>query len=114
VTKAKQEQMVVPEPPEHLSERSKALWRAIVPRRAVSPGRLALLQTALEALDRAEEARQAIAQQGLVTVTKTTGAVHINPLLKVEKDNRQLFARIWCELSLHWDVTVDGAAGRHG
>ena len=30
--------------PGHLSERSRELWLALVPRRAKSPGRLALLQ----------------------------------------------------------------------
>jgi hypothetical protein len=40
----------------------------------------------------------AIAEQGMTTTTKSPGAVHLNPLLKVEKDNRQLFARLWGSL----------------
>lgn len=100
----------VPEPPEHLSERAKGLWREVVPRRALSPGRLALLQTALEALDRAEECRVAIGRDGLVSKTETTGAVHVHPLLKAEKDSRQLFARLWTALDLQWDFEVDGQA----
>jgi phage terminase small subunit len=75
----------VPGPPEHLSERAQGLWREIVPRRAVSPERLALLQVALEALDRADAARQVIAQEGMITTTKTTGAVHVHPLVKLNE-----------------------------
>lgn len=97
-----------PEPPDHLSDRAKELWRAVVPGRARSPERLALLQTALEALDRAEQCRIELERQGLTTTTKTTGAVHMNPLLRVEKDNRQLFARLWDMLALRWNPDKDG------
>ena len=95
-------------PPPHLSARAKQLWAALVPHQSRSPARLALLQTALEALDRANQARLLITRQGLTTVTKTTGAVHLNPLLKVERENRQLFTKIRCELSLEWDREIDG------
>src|SRR5262249_27983252 len=95
------------EPPEHLSGKSKALWRAVV-FREVSPGRLQLICTALEALDRAEEARLLIAKTGLITKTGTTGVVHASPLLKIERENRGLFARIWGELHLSWDPLIDG------
>lgn len=97
-----------PEPPEHLSDRSKQIWSDVT-YRARSPGRFVLLQTALEALDRADEARAQVDKEGLTTTTKTTGAVHIHPLLKVERDNRALFARIWYgQLCLHWDQRLDG------
>lgn len=52
----------VPGPPPHLSERAQALWREVVPRRAVSPERLALLQVALEALERADAASAIVTQ----------------------------------------------------
>lgn len=104
----KQAKIEVPEAPAHLSERSKELWLKIVPKRALSPGRLALLQTALESLDRAEQARLEVDRVGLTTTTKTTGAVHVHPLVKVERENRQLFARLWGELGLVWDHELDG------
>lgn len=93
---------------EFVSERAQALWREVVPRRAVSPERLALLQVALEALDRADAATAVIEQEGMVTTTKTTGAVHIHPLVKVERESRQLFARCWREMGLSWSVELDG------
>jgi len=94
-------------PPAHLSERARALWASVVPRRASSPERLALIQIALESLDRANSVAEVIARDGMTTTTKTTGAVHINPLLKLEYDNRQLFSKIWLELSLGWSNEID-------
>lgn len=92
----------------HLSEKSRQLWAELVPSRAKSPGRRVLLQTALEALDRADEAREAIAASGLTTTTKTTGAVHVHPLVKVEREARQQFAKIWSDLHFDFDGKVDG------
>jgi phage terminase small subunit len=94
--------------PSHLSERSRTLWAELVPARAKSAGRLALLTAALEALDRADEAREAIAKAGLTTTTKTTGAVHLHPLLRVERESRQQFAKIWDSLHFGWDQRIDG------
>ncbi len=93
--------------PFHLSERAKALWVSLVPRRAKSPERLALIQTALEALDRADAARVAIEKDGLTTTTTTTGAIHLHPLLRVERESRQLFAQIWKSLGLEWYAKLD-------
>jgi phage terminase small subunit len=90
------------EPPPHLSERSAALWCAVV-RGPVGPGFLTLLQTALEALDRADAARQRIEADGLVGTTEATGALHAHPLLRVEKDSMTLFCRIWKDLRLTFD-----------
>ena len=103
-----QRQIEIPEPPDHLSERSKQLWRDLVPKRAKSPGRLALLQTALEALDRADEARELISTEGLTTVTETTGAVHLNPLVKLERESRQAFMKAWGLLHFDFDIEIDG------
>jgi hypothetical protein len=94
--------------PEHLSQRSKELWTALVPRRAKSPERLALLVTALEALDRADAARSSIEVHGMVTVTEATKAVHVHPLVRVERESRQLFAKIWKTLELTWSIQLDG------
>ena len=54
-----------PEPPDHLSERSRLLWTHVVGDRVKSPERIALFQTALEALDRADEAKQVLDDEGL-------------------------------------------------
>jgi len=96
-----------PEPPDHLSNRSKGLWKELVGTRAASPGRLTMFQTALEALDRADHAWKQLEKEGLITKTKTTGAVHVHPLVKVERENRALFARLWEKLGFEWDHEID-------
>ena len=103
-----------PEPipaPDHLSDRSKALWRGVVPSRAKSAARLALVATALEALDRANECREAIAKEGMTSRTETTGALHVHPLVKVEAEARRQFAAIWRSLDLQCDRRVDSNFG---
>lgn len=80
-------------------------------KRSKSAGRLALLEQALRALDRAEQFRALIASDGLTTATKTTGTVHMNPLVKAEQAARGQFAKIMGMLSLEWDPNVDGGDG---
>lgn len=95
------------EAPAGLSERSRALWHAHVPARAATPGRQALLEQALRSLDRADEARQAIAGEGMTTRTESTGALHVHPLTKIELQHRQLFSRLWIQLGFDWHRGVD-------
>ena len=89
--------------PAHLSERSKKLWQSIVPRRAKSLERQILLQTALEALDRSDEAREELKNQGLIEKKKNGILKHEKPLLKIERENRQFFLKCWKQLDLHWE-----------
>jgi hypothetical protein len=90
-------------PPEHLSDRSKELWVRLVPGRAHGPARLTLLQAALEALDLADAARAERLKQAMSTATKTTGAAHLNPLVKLEIEARRQFMAAWEKLRLTWD-----------
>jgi phage terminase small subunit len=98
----------LPPPPDHLSDRAKGLWCQIAGRRGRSPERLALLQAGLEALDRADEAREILAKEGLTSTTKSTGAVHVHPLAKVERECRQQFVKVWHDLNLTWSNDLDG------
>jgi hypothetical protein len=95
-------------PPAGLSEASEALWRDLVPSRGKSAARRALIAEALRARDRADEFRALIATQGATTTTKTTGALHLNPLVKAEQEARGMFARILLGLHLEWDPSLDG------
>ena len=94
--------------PPHLSERSATLWRAVVPSRAKSAERQALVIVALDALDLADECRERVRVEGLTATTKSTGAIHLNPLVKVEKEQRSLFTRVWCQLNFQWNARIDG------
>jgi len=98
----------VPSPPNHLSSKSKTLWRQLVGKRVRSPGRVILFQVALEALDRADQAQKLLEEEGLVRKTESTGALHAHPLIKVERDCRTQFSKIWKDLSLGWDASTDG------
>src|SRR5262245_58667276 len=105
-----------PEPvaaPDGLSERSRALWRAVVPRYVRGPQRRALLEEALAALDRAAQAREAIAREGLTTTTGRSGVVHLHPLVRVEKDARAAFMKAWAQLRLDKELGPLDAAGPH-
>ncbi len=95
------------EPPAHLSDRSKALWHEVVPRTAASPERLAVIQVALETLDRADQAREQLDREGLTFATETTGAVHVHPLVKVERDARSSFVRVWTSIGLDYRIGMD-------
>ncbi len=95
-----------PEPPEGLSESSSALWRELVPNHAKSPGRLALLETALMALDRAREVREILHRDGLLV---DGGKLkHVHPLVRVERDALAAFSRCWGLLGLAFDHKLDG------
>lgn len=97
----------MPEPkefpaPAGLSDRATALWHGVVPSRAVSHGRRALIEEALRALDRADEAAAIVNRDGLSFTTETTGAVHIHPAVRIEREARQMFAKIWSGMHLDW------------
>ncbi len=92
------------DPPAHLSEPSKQLWKHLLETgRIRTLPRLALLQTALEARDRADEARLKIGD-ALTIKTERSGVEHLNPLLRLERENRQLFVKIMGQLSLHGEI----------
>jgi phage terminase small subunit len=99
-------QMPQIDPPSHLSDRARALWQSVVPSRGSSPERLAAIQTALEALDRADLARLEIERSGMTSVTPRSGAVHMHPLLRVEREARQQFLGAWQRLGLASDPPV--------
>lgn len=95
-------------PPDHLSPRAKTLWASVVPSRARSAARLAMVQTALEALDRADAAMAEIGRVGMTSETKTTGAIHVHPLVKVERESRGQFAKLWGLMGLQFCKLEDG------
>jgi phage terminase small subunit len=107
--KEKRETERTPEPPPGLSERSQALWRELAAGgRVGSIGRQVMLQAALEALDRATEARRVVQRDGMTTTSPGSGVVHVHPLVKVEAEARRQFGSLWAALGLTWDADVDG------
>ena len=90
------------QPPDHLSDRAKDLWRAVVPRRVAHPEELALLQSSLEALDRADQAAAILAEEGVTTKTLGSGTIHVHPAIAIEKESRAAFVKGWNLLNLQW------------
>ena|ERR1700733_15897934 len=97
-----------PPPPKHLSARAKQLWRELGPKHARSLQRRTLFQVALEALSTADSARLLIDKEGLISKTASTGALHVHPAAKLERESRQQFARLWDVLNLRFDAAIDG------
>lgn len=98
----------MPDPPAYLSERAREQWRAVVPRRALSPARLALVEAALQAFDPAQLAREVLVREGMVATAREGGMPHVHPLIRVERDALALFVRAWGDLGLRWDSSIDG------
>ena len=89
-----------PDAPAHLSERSRSLWQKLGPLHAENEGRRVMFATALQALDRMDEARAAIARDGLF---QGSGKMqHLHPAAALEKESRREAMRLWSALHLDW------------
>ncbi|MCC6228522.1 MAG: P27 family phage terminase small subunit [Phycisphaerales bacterium] len=89
----------VHEPPAHLRPASSAWFREVVAEFALESHHLHLLALACEALDRAADAREAIARHGAVYVDRY-GQPRARPEVGIERDSRIAFARLLRELGL--------------
>jgi phage terminase small subunit len=75
-------------------------WREVVRDFALEPHHLRLLQSACEAWDRMQQARQALADHGGLTFTDARGVIRSHPCVAHERDARIAFARVVRELDL--------------
>jgi len=89
--------------PKYLSENSKEIWAEYADKIVKSPAGKAMLQTGLEALDRAEEARKIIEKEGMITKTGKSGVSHAHPAVRIEKDSRSLALKVFKALNIHMD-----------
>ena len=90
-------------PPNHLSDHAAELWRSVVPSSVSTPSRRAMGLSALESLDRADQARKLVDAEGIVVHLPGGKMAHSHPSLKIESENRALFLRTWARLNLHWE-----------
>ena len=82
--------------PAHLAPETRKWFTEVVTTYQLEPHHIRLLQLAGEAWDRCQQAREAIARDGLIALT--TGKAH--PAVAIERDSRLAFARLIRELNL--------------
>jgi len=90
----------LPEPPSHLSDASKALWRSTLAGWDLDMHHQHLLRLACEALDLAEQARLELAAHGSTTLADAGGGCRAHPATAICRDNRTLAARLLRDLNL--------------
>lgn len=95
--------------PDHLSPATKKWWASVIADYVLEPHHVRLLTLAGEAFDRATQARELIARDGL-TVTTESGGLKAHPAVGIERDSRLAFARLVRELDL--DVEAPTAEPR--
>ena len=101
--------------PKHLSARSRQIYRTVVDDYDLTgePHALEVLRLALEALDRADEARQMVADEG-ITFRNRFGELRPHPAVAIERDARLAAWRGFRELSLDAGDYVDPRPPRVG
>lgn len=88
-----------PPPPAHLQPSTKSWWACIVAEYEFAPHDLRALQSACEAWDRGQQAREALAVSGL-TYVDGKGMIRARPEVAIERDSRTGFLRALRELRL--------------
>ncbi|MCF6113876.1 hypothetical protein [Mesorhizobium muleiense] len=95
-------------PPAHLSPAARKFFRGVVEDYSLSEHHIKLLVLACEALDRGEQARITIADQGVV-FTDRFGCPRAHPCVAIERDSRTAYARLLRELALDFGEDDDVA-----
>lgn len=86
-------------PPRHLKADTKRWWLSVVTDWQLEQHHVRLLTLACEAWDRAVDAREQIARDGLTVATKH-GGPRLHPCVRVKQDAEIAFARLIRELDL--------------
>lgn len=92
--------------PRHLSSSSRAWYETVLADFDLEPHHIRLLQLAAEAWDRGQEARQLLAQSGVV-IPDRFGVPRAHPAVAIERDSRIAFARLVRELDLDGEPAPD-------
>ncbi len=100
---------IKPTAPKHLRASTRHWYEEVTTEYQLEPHHLHLLGLACQALDRAEDAREAIAIHG-TTFEDRFGCPHARPEVAIERDARIAFARLLRELDL--DVEAPPTAPR--
>lgn len=85
--------------PKHLEKRGRAFWVLVCDEFALEASDLPLLLACCELLDRADEARQKVLNEGL-TIVDRFGQTKTHPAVEIERQSLLAFVRIRRELGL--------------
>jgi P27 family predicted phage terminase small subunit len=80
------------EPPDHLSEESRRLWRQVTEENSIDAAAYPILLTYFEARDRREDARADIKENGAIYKDRF-GAPKMNPSVAIERDQTLIMHR---------------------
>jgi P27 family predicted phage terminase small subunit len=97
-------------PPAHLSPSAAEWWRSTVERYVLEEHHLRLLRLCCEAWDRAQEAREQLAREGMTTPTRD-GGLRAHPCVAIERDARLAVARLVRELDLDTEPLASDRVG---
>lgn len=84
----------------HLSDRAREIFDYHV-NEDTPAGRASEIITILEAMDRLNQIREQLDKEGLFVESKRSGLTHVNPLIKVEHEQRKWLMKEWRRLALH-------------
>ena len=100
-------------PPAHLRPTTKRWWSSVLADYALEAHHVRLLSLAGEAWDRAQQARELLAEAGPVYYDRF-GAPRKHPAVSVEENARLAFARLVRELDLDGEPGPDPRMPRRG
>lgn len=90
--------------PAYLSRQARRLWKSVHERYELEAQDNAILVKALEAFDRADEARALLRESGIV-VTSRLGEIKAHPAVAIERDSRTAFLAGMRQLGLDYEPT---------
>lgn len=99
-----------PKPPKYLQPATKKWWKSVVGQWELADHHIRLLTLAAGAWDRAEQARELLAEHGLTFMDAKLNRPVARPEVSIERDSRLAFARLLRELDL--DVTIPAESSR--
>ena len=92
--------------PKGLTSRSKAIWKKIAAEWVLDTSTYLLLETSLEALDRRDEARRLIKEDGIVLISPS-GMRRAHPALKIERESTTAFLSAWKAIGFNLEPPQD-------
>lgn len=99
--------------PDHLKPETKQWFQDVISEFELEPHHVRILTLAAEAWDRTQEARAALATNG-ITYTDRFGAPRCRPEVAVERDSRIAFTRCVRELGLDLPTPTESRPPRTG